>query len=132
MIRLLILLALAMPVLVGQCQQAVGTPTLPRLQGYVKQADGDFLPGVKLEMVRLNPDGSEAEIVDTRTTDAKGYFRFKRSKDQIYRVRIQLQDRKLEGLSLRQGGIGMRTGGGLMNFLLLVDKSPCVAIQLTK
>lgn len=83
-------------------------------------------------MVRLQPDGSEAEVVDTRTTDAKGYFRFKRSKDQVYRVRVQMADRKLESLSLRQGGIGMRTGGGLMNFLLLVDKSPCVAIQLTK
>ncbi len=132
MIRLLILLSLTMPLLVGQCQQVVGTPTLPRIQGYLKHVDGDFIPGVKLEMVRLNVDGSEAEVVDTRTTDSKGYFRFKRSKDQVYRVRFQMPGKQLEPLALRQGGIGMRTGGGLMNFLLLVDKSPCVAIQMAK
>lgn len=132
MIRILFLIALAVPALFGQCRQELGTPTLPRIQGYLQDSAGKPITGAKLEMVRLKPDGSEAEVVDSRTTDGKGYFRFKRSKDQIYRVRVLLPDRKLEALSIRQGGIGMRTGGGLMNFLFLVDKTPCVAIQLTR
>lgn len=132
MIRILLLLALALPMLFGQCRQELGTPTLPRIQGYVQHMDGKPISGAKLEMVRLNPDGTEGEVVDTRNTDGKGYFRFKRSRDQIYRVRLAIEDRKFEPLSIRQGGIGMRTGGGLMNFLFLVDKSPCISIQLTK
>lgn len=132
MIRLLLLLALTLTALFGQCRQELGTPTLPRIQGYLQHIDGKPITGAKLDMVRLNPDGSEAEVVDSRSTDAKGYFRFKRSKDQIYRVRVSVPDRKLEALTIRQGGIGMRTGGGLMNFLFLVDKTACIAIQLTK
>ncbi|MCW5964926.1 MAG: carboxypeptidase regulatory-like domain-containing protein [Bryobacterales bacterium] len=132
MIRILLLVALTLPALFGQCNQELGTPTLPRIQGYLQDSTGKPITGAKLEMVRLKPDGSEAEVVDSRTTDGKGYFRFKRSKDQIYRVRLLIPDRKLEALSIRQGGIGMRTGGGLMNFLFLVDKTPCVSIQLTR
>lgn len=132
MIRLLLLVSLCIPVLFGQCRQDLGIPTLPRIQGFVRDMDEKVMPGVKLVMIRLNPDGSEAEIVDSRTTDAKGHFRFKRSKDQIYRVRMEVPGRELEPLSIRQGGIVMRAGGGLMNFLLLVDKSQCISIQLTR
>lgn len=132
MIRLLLLLTLALPVLLGQCQQEIGIPTLPRIQGYVRNVDKAPLAGAKVEMIRLNPDGSEAEVVDTKTTDAKGYFRFKRSKDQVYRVRLHVPDRTLEPMAIRQGGIAMRTGGGMMNFLFQLDKTSCIAIQPTR
>ena len=133
MIRILLLIILAVPALFGQCQQILGSPTLPRIQGYIQETETkEPISGVKLEMVRLHPDGSEAEVVDTRTTNDKGYFRFKRSKDQVYRIRIHVPNRKLQPLSIRQGGIGMRTDGGLMNFLFLVDKSDCIAIQLAR
>jgi hypothetical protein len=132
MIRLLLLLCLFLPGLTAQCQRDLGIPTLPRIQGYVQDTDQKPMPDVKLEMVRLNADGSPAEVVDTRTTDAKGYFRFKRSKDQIYRVDVHVPERDLEPLVIRQGGIAMRTGGGLMNFLFLVDNTSCIAIQLTR
>lgn len=132
MIRLLLLLCLVLPGLMAQCQRDLGIPTLPRIQGYVQDADHEPLTDVKLEMVRVNADGTPAEVVDTRTTDSKGYFRFKRSKDQIYRVNVLIPDRELEPLVIRQGGIAMRTGGGLMNFLFLVDDSSCIAIQLTR
>ncbi len=132
MIRILLFLALALPSLFGQCQQAPGIPTLPRIQGYLQDIDGKPIVGAKLQMVRLKPDGTEAEVVDTRTTNDKGYFRFKRSKDEIYRVRLTVPNHQLEPLRIRQGGVAMRTGGGLMNFLFLVEKSSCVAIQLTK
>jgi hypothetical protein len=133
MIRLLLLFCLLLPGLhAQQCQRDVGIPTLPRIQGYIQDLDQNPISDVKLEMVRVNPDGSPAEIVETRTTDAKGYFRFKRSKDQIYRVNVHIPDRKIEPLVIRQGGVVMRTGGGLMNFLFLVDKTPCISIQLTR
>jgi|GEM_PF-2232543 len=132
MLRLFLLLTLALPILFGQCQQDLGIPSLPRIQGYVRDADDKPLTGVKAEMVRLNPDGSEAEVVDTKTTDAKGYFRFKRSKDQTYRVRLHVPDRKLAPMTIRQGDVLMRAGGGLMNFQFNVDKTECVSIQPTK
>lgn len=132
MLRLFLLLTLALPILFGQCQQDLGIPSLPRIQGYVRDAGDKPLTGVKVEMVRLNPDGSEAEVVDTKTTDAKGYFRFKRSKDQTYRVRLHVPDRKLAPMTIRQGDVLMRAGGGLMNFQFNVDKTECVSIQPTK
>lgn len=132
MFRLLLLVALALPAVFGQCQQNIGIPTLPRIQGYVRDADHKPISGAKVEMIRLHPDGSEAEVVDTKTTNSKGYFRFKRSKDEVYRVRLHVPDRKLEPMSIRQGGIAMRTGGGMMNFLFQLDKSECVGIQPTR
>ncbi len=132
MFRLLLLLALALPALFGQCQQNLGIPALPRIQGYVRDADHKPLPGAKVEMIRLHPDGSEAEVLETKTTDSKGYFRFKRSKDQIYRVRLHAPGRTLAPMSIRQGGIAMRAGGGMMNFLFQLDKTECVSIQPTK
>jgi len=132
MFRLLLLITLALPALFGQCQQNLGIPTLPRIQGYLRDVDHKPVTGAKVEMIRLNPDGSEAEVVDAKTTDSKGYFRFKRSKDQVYRVRLQVADRKLEPMSIRQGSVVMRTGGGMMNFLFQLDKTPCVGIQPTR
>lgn len=117
---------------VPACQQGVGVPTLPRLQGYVRDSESKAIAGVRLELVRLKADGTADGTVQTETTDAKGHFRFKRHKDEIYAVRIGLEGRQLEDLKLRQGSSAMLPGGGLMNFVLVVDKSNCVGISLTK
>ena len=118
--------------LCGQCQEGVGIPTLPRIQGYLQHLDETPIAGVKIEMLRINPDGTVAETVRTETTDKKGYFRFKRDKDQVYKFRIAMSGRKLEDVRLRQGSTAMFPGGGLMNFVLIVDDTPCVGISLTK
>lgn len=132
MFRLLLFATLTVPALFGQCQQNLGIPTLPRIQGYVHDADHKPLAGAKVEMIRLKPDGSEAEVVDSKTTDSKGHFRFKRSKDEVYRVRLHAPNRQLAPMSIRQGGIAMRAGGGMMNFLFQLDKTECVGIQPTR
>ena len=120
------------PSLFGQCQEGVGIPTLPRLQGYLQKLDESPIAGAKVEMLRMNPDGTVAGTVRTETTDKKGHFRFKRDKDQVYKIRVTVGDRKLEEVKLRQGSTAMMPGGGLMNFVLIVDDTACIGISLTK
>jgi hypothetical protein len=71
-------------------------------------------------------------VLQTETTDPKGHFRFKRYKDEIYAVRVMVGDRKFEELKLRQGSTAMLPGGGLMNFVLLVEQTPCIGLSLTR
>ncbi|MDZ7639757.1 MAG: hypothetical protein U5J83_16145 [Bryobacterales bacterium] len=117
---------------VPSCQQGLGVPTLPRIQGYVQDAQENGMAGVRLELVKLNPDGSAGGILQTETTDEKGRFKFKRHKDQIYALRVSSGERKFEQLKLRQGSSAMMPGGGLMNFVLLVESSSCISLSLTR
>lgn len=117
---------------VPQCQVGVGVPTLPRLQGYVQDLQEKPIVGARLELVRLRPDGTEERVLQTETTDAKGRFRFKRHRDEIYAVRVTVGDKKFEELKLRQGSTAMLPGGGLMNFVLLVEETPCIGLSLTR
>jgi hypothetical protein len=117
---------------VPQCQVGLGVPTLPRLQGFVQDADEKGIAGARLDLVKLRPDGSEERVLQTETTDPKGHFRFKRYKDEIYAVRVTVGDRKFEELKLRQGSTAMLPGGGLMNFVLLVEQTPCIGLSLTR
>ena len=130
--RLFLLLCLASSLVFAECQEGVGTPTLPRIQGYLKGAEEAPLAGVKVELVRLKPDGSEDGVVDTRTTDKEGRFRFKRAKNQDYHVRIHSSGPKRAPVRVRQGSVAMLPGGGLMNFVFFVDNTECIGISLTE
>lgn len=117
---------------VPKCQVGLGVPTLPRIQGFVRDSDEKAIAGARLDLIKLRPDGTEERVLQSETTDAKGHFRFKRHKDEIYGVRVSAGDRKFEELKLRQGSTAMLPGGGLMNFVLLVESSPCIRISLTR
>lgn len=117
---------------VPRCQQGMGVPTLPRIQGYVRDASGNGVAEVRLELLTLNTDGSIGSVIQTETTDRKGRFRFKRHKDRIYALRVTSGDSKFDDLKLQQVSNAMMSSSGPMNLVLILEKSPCITLSLAR
>jgi len=117
---------------VPRCQEGMGVPTLPRFQGYVRDASQSGLAGVRLELLTLNTDGSTGEVVQSVTSDSKGKFKFKRHKDRIYALRVASGEKKFDDLKLQQVSNALMQDGGPMSLLLILNAPPCVTLSLTR
>lgn len=114
---------------VPRCQDGFGVPTLPRIQGYVRDSSENGVADVRLELLVLNSDGSVSASVQAVKTDSKGHFRFKRHKDRIYALRVGA-DRKFDDLKLQQVRQAMMGIAGPSNLVLILEKSPCISFSL--
>lgn len=116
---------------VPRCQEGVGVPTLPRIQGYVKDVSEKGMAGVRLELLTLNTDGSIGSAIQGVKTDSKGHFRFRRHKDNIYALRVAA-DRKFDDLKLQQVSHAMMGIAGPTNLVLILEKPPCISLSLAR